>query len=150
MVFEVPSDLRGSPRLARSGSRYRDREVLSEVVRHPVFVISEYKMLSEALRLIRVYHDLNQSEMARKLKVSKSYLSELEAGKKIPTLPLIETYSIEFGIPVSSIMFFAERIDNGGMPKAREYVSSKIISLLRFIEKRGEIASATKKRKLSS
>ena len=39
-------------------------------------------MLSEALRLIRVFHDLKQTELADRLGVSKSYLSEIESGEE--------------------------------------------------------------------
>ncbi len=69
-------------------------------------------MLNEALRLIRVYHDLRQVDVAEQLGISKSYLSEIEKGSKKPTLDLMEKYSKNFQIPVSSIMFFSENIDN--------------------------------------
>lgn len=69
-------------------------------------------MINEALRLIRVFHDLKQFELADRLKVSKSHISEIESGSKTPSLDLIEKYSIEFRIPVSAIMFFAEQIPN--------------------------------------
>ena len=62
-------------------------------------------MLGEALRLIRVYHDLKQKEAAERLGVSTSYISEIERGTKTPTLDVIDRYSREFDIPVSSIMF---------------------------------------------
>lgn len=67
-------------------------------------------MIANALRLIRVFHDLKQIELADKMGVSKSYISEIEAGKKSPSIQLIEKYSEEFKIPVSSILFFAEQI----------------------------------------
>ena len=100
-------------------------------------------MLNEALRLIRVYHDVRQSEMAEKLKISKSYLSEIEGGKKKPTLELVERYSEVFKIPVSSIMFFSENMNkSGAYERARGIVARKIISLMQFLEERaGEIAA---------
>lgn len=100
-------------------------------------------MLNEALRLIRVYHDVRQSEMAEKLKISKSYLSEIEGGKKKPTLELVERYSELFKIPVSSIMFFSENMNkSGAYEKARGIVARKIISLMQFLEERaGEVAA---------
>ncbi len=69
-------------------------------------------MINEALRLIRVFHDMKQYELAERLKVSKSHISEIENGNKTPSLELIEKYSVEFRIPVSAIMFFAEEIPN--------------------------------------
>ena len=60
-------------------------------------------MINEALRLLRVFHDLKQFEMAEKLGISKSHISEIEKGSKSPSLDLIERYASEFSIPVSSI-----------------------------------------------
>lgn len=67
--------------------------------------------LNKALRLIRVYHDLNQKELAEKLGIVKSYLSEIESGKKMLTIPLLCKYSEVFTIPVSSIVLFAEKLE---------------------------------------
>lgn len=100
-------------------------------------------MLNEALRLIRVYHDVRQSEMAEKLNISKSYLSEIEKGKKKPTLDLIEKYADTFKVPVSSIMFFSENMDKGGAyEKARGIVAKKIITIMQFIEQKAEATAA--------
>ena len=51
-------------------------------------------MINEALRLIRVFHDLKQFELAERLKVSKSHISEIESGTKAPSLELIEKYDL--------------------------------------------------------
>jgi transcriptional regulator with XRE-family HTH domain len=100
-------------------------------------------MLNEALRLIRVYHDIKQSEAAERLGISKSYLSEIEKGHKKPTLELIDKYADAFGIPASSIMFFSENIDKPrAYEQARTFVASKILSLMRFLEERSEHAHA--------
>ena len=56
-------------------------------------------MINEALKLIRVFHDLRQFELAEHLKVSKSHISEIESGTKTPSLELMEKYSAEFRIP---------------------------------------------------
>lgn len=94
-------------------------------------------MLNEALRLIRVFHDLSQKELAEKLGISKSYFSEIEAGKKTPTLALLNRYSEVFDIPVSSIMFFSENLNNDTRTeKLRTFVSSKVLAILNFIAER--------------
>lgn len=94
-------------------------------------------MLNEALRLIRVYHDLRQTEMAEKLGISKSYLSEIEKGTKKANLDLIEKYAKNFQIPASSIMFFSENINNTrAHERARGAVAAKIIRLMQFLEER--------------
>ena len=96
-------------------------------------------MLSEALRLIRVFHDVKQNELAEKIGVSKSYLSEIENGKKRPPLDLIEKYALEFKIPISSIMFFSENINKKGKisdfsEHAKGIIAVKIINFLQLIE----------------
>jgi transcriptional regulator with XRE-family HTH domain len=100
-------------------------------------------MLSEALRLIRVFHDLKQVELAEKLGISKSHLSEIESGAKTPSLEIIERYSKEFGLPVSSIMFFVENIEAVGKgEKAKAYIASKVINFLQLIEQKSSSHAA--------
>ncbi len=95
-------------------------------------------MLGEALRLIRVYHDLKQKEAAELLDVSASYLSEIEKGHKAPTLDIVQRYADKFGLPVSSIMFFAESVEGGSYDRARSIVAGKMLGLMQFLETRSE------------
>jgi transcriptional regulator with XRE-family HTH domain len=100
-------------------------------------------MLYEALRLLRVFHDLKQNELAERLNVSKSYISEIEKGNRTPSLDLIDRYAQVFKVPVSSIMFFSEQIESAqkekaAIPKARQAIASKIIKFLQVIEDRTE------------
>ena len=91
-------------------------------------------MLNKALRLIRVYHDLSQTEVASRVGLSKSYISDLEAGNKKVTLQVLEKYSTAFNIPVSSIMLFAERAQSGGFSDdARVFVADKVVKMLDWI-----------------
>ena len=87
---------------------------------------------------MRVFHDLTQKELAERLEISKSHLSEIESGKKQPSLALIERYAQVFDIPASSILFFSENLDEEDTEsqKARTMVSSKIMALLNFIAER--------------
>ena len=98
-------------------------------------------MLPEALRLIRVFHDLKQNELAGRLGISKSYLSEIESGKKVPTVEIIEKYASEFQIPASSILFFSEQLadpssGNSAADKARGYIARKVLNFLKVVEAR--------------
>lgn len=108
-------------------------------------------MLSEALRLLRVYHDLKQKELAAQLEISNSHISEIESGIKKPSMETIEKYSELFKVPVSSIMFFAEQIDKSSDDtnddtkienKAKRAIASKIIEFLKLIEVRTERRNA--------
>lgn len=97
-------------------------------------------MQHEALRLVRVFHDMNQSMLAERLGISKSYLSELEAGKKQPTLELLERYASTFNMPLSSLIFFAENV---GAPtrsdKVRASLAGKALKMLQWIANKSEV-----------
>lgn len=100
-------------------------------------------MLNEALRLIRVFHDLKQFELAEKLGVSKSYISEIEKGTKTPSLELVEKYSNFFKLPVSAIMFFAEELPSARTgEKVRSKIADKVLDILRFVERRANAEDA--------
>jgi transcriptional regulator with XRE-family HTH domain len=94
-------------------------------------------MLGSALRCIRVFHDLTQGEAAKQLRISRSYLSEIEGGSKEPTLQLVQRYAEVFGLPASSILFFSENFERpGAHEQARRFVAGKILALMRFLESR--------------
>lgn len=98
-------------------------------------------MQHKALRLVRVFHDMNQSALAERLGISKSYLSELESGKKSPTLELLQKYAETFNMPLSSLLFFAENVDNPSRSdKARSAIAGKALKMLQWIAAKDEAA----------
>ena len=95
-------------------------------------------MINKALKVIRQFHDLKQVELADSLGISKSYLSEIESGKKPVSLELLEKYSVEFEISVSSLVFFSESLSSkkGLSEKIRAVFSGKIINIMEwFVDK---------------
>lgn len=96
-------------------------------------------MLHEALRLLRVFHELTQAELGSELSISTSYLSELEKGKKQPSLDILSKYSDVFGIPMSSLMLFSEELDTGRpSDRLRVGAAKKVLSMLNWVaEKSG-------------
>ena len=91
-------------------------------------------MMNQALRLIRVYHDLNLSDAAQRVGLSKSYISEMERGRKKVSLDVLEKYSTAFDIPISSFMLFAERVEDGKFSeRSRAYVAEKAVKMLDWI-----------------
>jgi transcriptional regulator with XRE-family HTH domain len=91
-------------------------------------------MLNEALRLVRVYHDMSKAELARELRFSRSFITELEGGNKKVTLDTLNRYSEYFDIPVSSLMLFAERSrDADFSERARTFVADKALKMLDWV-----------------
>jgi len=104
-------------------------------------------MISEALRLLRVFHDMKQKELAEKLGISKSHVSEIENGNRTPSLEVISRYAEVFRVPASSIIFFAENIEtaqNNGKLNARvkSAIASKILGFLQLIEAKTDVTDA--------
>lgn len=98
-------------------------------------------MLNRALRLLRTYHQLTQVELAKRLGISNSYLSEIESGEKPPQLELLKKYSEIFKMPTSSILLFSESMEGEGLRrgKLRTVAADKILRLLEWIEERDAI-----------
>lgn len=90
-------------------------------------------MINKALRLLRTFNDLSQKELASHLGISNSYISEIEAGIKQPTLDLVYKYASHFKVPASSIMLFSEKLDtNPG--RAKSFLTNLVISALEKID----------------
>lgn len=66
--------------------------------------------LAEALRLLRIYSDISQGDMALSLQFKNNVLSELENGRREITLKTLEKYADVFKIEVKDITFFAQQI----------------------------------------
>ncbi|WP_367863436.1 helix-turn-helix domain-containing protein [Pseudomonas guariconensis] len=99
-------------------------------------------MLNKALKIIRTFYDVNQSELSARLGISNSYLSEIESGKKQPTIEILTRYSEAFEIPLSSILFFSENLDNPKpTDKIRLHVAKRIVSILEWNQSRNETSA---------
>lgn len=97
-------------------------------------------MLNEALRLIRLFHDKTQRELAGELGISVSYLSELEAGNRRINFEIISKYSEVFGIPASSLLLFSEHMESGKITeKMRVMVAQKITDIMSWAAKKGAL-----------
>ncbi|WP_084559391.1 helix-turn-helix domain-containing protein [Nitratidesulfovibrio termitidis] len=95
-------------------------------------------MLAEALRLLRVFHKVPQIELSEKLGISRSYLSEIESGKKKISLDLLEGYGRVFEVPVSSLLLFSEQMSkNSFSEKTRIFAAQKVLNIFKWIEDGG-------------
>ncbi len=97
-------------------------------------------MLNEALKQIRLFHQIKQSDLAEDLGISKSYLSELESNKKTVSIEVLEKYSKHFSVPVSSLMLFSENLDAAKKSdKLRIKCASKILKIMEWVSARNEV-----------
>lgn len=95
-------------------------------------------MIGDAIKIIRVFNNMTQQELAAQLSISDSYLSQIESGKRTPTLDTIKAVSENFRIPVSSLMFFSEQLsasENGNDRVARLAFGRRILSMLTKIDR---------------
>ena len=91
-------------------------------------------MIHRALRLLRVYHNLKQKDLAVKLEISASHLSEIEKGTKGVSVEMLEKYSEVFRLPVSSIALFAEATTNPGQHAELGKFPDKALHLLEWLD----------------
>lgn len=89
-------------------------------------------MLGEALRLIRVFHDCKVGILAKELDISASYISEIESGKKIPSMEILNKYADYFNIKLSAILFFSEDLEKN--KSIKNNVRKKMIRFLQIVE----------------
>lgn len=90
--------------------------------------------MNKAFRLIRTYHGIRQSQLAEEMGLSKSYLSELESGKKEISIEVLKKYSEHFNMPMSSILFFMENSESPkALEKSRDRISKRVIKMLDWL-----------------
>lgn len=103
-------------------------------------------MYDRALKTIRQYHRLSQSDLAEQLNISRSYLNEIERNKKEPSLEVLNKYAQRFDVPVSSIMLFAEQSANTAYDKARVFFADKILKMLEWVADGADEEHGSKKK----
>jgi transcriptional regulator with XRE-family HTH domain len=104
-----------------------------------------HQMLHLALRHLRRFHGIKQQDLAQKLEISNSYLSEIESGVKAHaiTVELLGKYSQIFDIPVSTLLLFSEQMEAGKRSdKLRVLMAGKVLKILDWIDKQDEPAAA--------
>ncbi|QQO09582.1 helix-turn-helix domain-containing protein [Breznakiella homolactica] len=90
--------------------------------------------MNDALRLLRVFNDMKSYELAEKLEISTSYLSEIEKGKKKISIELLDKYASVFGTTSSALFAFVKEYDKKD-GKIRNIFRNKIIDVLQNVEK---------------
>lgn len=99
----------------------------------------EVDTMGEALRLLRIFNGYKSAELAKKLELSQSYVSELENGKKQPTMEVLDKYAKVFEMKKSTLMLFAESLEGEEIKNdKKQRIARAGMRLLKILEKVGE------------
>ena len=99
----------------------------------------EEDTMGEALRLLRIFNGYKSAELAKKLELSQSYVSELENGKKQPTREVLDKYAKVFEMKKSTLMLFAESLEGEEIKNdKKQRIARAGMKLLKILEKVGE------------
>lgn len=88
-------------------------------------------MVHTALKLTRQFHRMKQADLAKKLEISPSYLSEIENGSKTISVDLLYKYSAIFDVPVDTFLRFSETSTDVD-PRRRER-AEKLLAFLQWV-----------------
>ena len=100
----------------------------------------EEDTMGEALRLLRIFNGYKSAELAKKLELSQSYVSELENGKKQPTMEVLDKYAKVFEMKKSTLMLFAESLEGEEIKNdKKQRIARAGMKLLKRLEKVGEV-----------
>lgn len=86
------------------------------------------------LKKLRMIYGDTAKDFSGKINISPSYLSEIETGKKSPSLEILNNYAEILGLKVSTLILLAEdkkQINNE--PQAKKLIKplmEKVISLM--------------------
>ncbi|HYE47875.1 MAG TPA: helix-turn-helix transcriptional regulator [Caulobacter sp.] len=89
------------------------------------------------MKLLRTFNDLSQKDLADHLGLSYSYVSELESGKKQPTVEVVRKYGEYFRLRPSAILFFSEEIEGEERRGGKALVARAALNILEKIEEWG-------------
>lgn len=100
-------------------------------------------MIGEVLKRLRKIYGYKAVEICNHLGISPSYLSEIENGKKQPSLEHLKKYAQLFGIKLSSLILLAESYEEAekegkGAVMIRSMMMNLINGMSRAIEEKNE------------
>lgn len=69
---------------------------------------NELDPINKILKMLRIAEDMSARMLAEKIKLSPSYISDIETGRKKPTLSVLEKYGQLFGISPANLLLLQE------------------------------------------
>lgn len=93
-------------------------------------------MIGEVLKRLRKIYGYKAVDVSEKLGISASYLSEIENGKKQPSLEHLKKYADLFGIKLSSLILLSETYEEAETEgKGATLIRSMMINLINSMSK---------------
>lgn len=92
-------------------------------------------MYSRALKIIRLYCGLSQSNLAQEIGITRFSINEIEKGRKKPSIDIIKKYAKRFDMPLSLLLLFAEQANKTKYEKIRVFFADKVLKILEWIAK---------------
>ena len=101
-------------------------------------------MIGDVLKRLRIIYGYKASEMCKKLNISPSYLSEIENGKKQPSLEHLQKYADILGIKLSSLILLSETYEEAEQKgKGIVMIRSMMTSLINKMSKSAGASNET-------
>lgn len=101
------------------------------------------------MRLLRIFNNIKASDVAKSLDISKSYLSEIEHGKKVPTIEIIDKMANLLNVRTSTIFIYEEALNDEGLENNSEFfipkAAQKWLQVLEKVECKDSKNNLTKK-----
>lgn len=89
-------------------------------------------MIGETIKLLRTVYGINSQDLAFKIEISQSYMSEIENNKKVPKLEIIEKISEIFKIKTSYLIYIDEEVEEA---EKNINFNEKIMIVINTLEK---------------
>lgn len=92
----------------------------------------------KAVRICRTAYGLTQAELAERLSIGASQLSLIEAGKRQPSLKVLNEVSAALGVPPHLLTLLASDVADIDDPKNASEITELAKALLRLLVTAGE------------
>ena len=89
---------------------------------------------------------MQQGELAERLCISRSHLSEIESGRKAASVELLHKFAEVFDVPPSTFLSFAEAIE--GSSERRQKNAKRLMKVLEWTLDTQHDASTEKRKSL--
>lgn len=87
--------------------------------------------IGEILKRLRLIYGYKAYEMSEELKISPSYLSEIEHGNRAPSLELLQSYAAIFEIKLSVLILLSEECsDMIQQDKTEMFIRKRMLKLI--------------------